>query len=119
MRKITFVITILLLASLILAGISCGQGPISDSGEQNGSEEEAVNVNKEMSTEDFYNKYCPDVMANKPGLYKDVNECIQVQSPGEKGLYSSCMKSLNDEEKCKERVWKNWRQVFLKNLAGK
>ncbi len=115
MRKIILIAAILILASLILIGGGCEK---EKNGFEKKFEKENLNIDKEMSAEAFYNKYCPNVISYKPGLYKDVNECVQVQTPGEKEFYSFCLENWKDKEKCKDRVWKEWRQVFLKNLAG-
>lgn len=103
-RIISLGFGLILLTSFIFVGAGCGKGE--------------VNTDIKLSTEEFYAKYCPSVMTHKPDLYNSVKECIGVQSPGEKQLYLSCMNELNDEKKCQQRRWDNWRKIFLKNLAG-
>lgn len=92
---------LILLTTLVLIGAGC---------------KENKDIDKVLTTDEFFAKHCPKVMTHKPDLYNSVDECIGVQKAWEDGFWKDCIKRTNNEECFEERY--EWRKTFLKNLAG-
>lgn len=90
MRKIIFVITILLLTSLILSGVNCGGGePVA------GPEEKKIE-----SAEDFYARHCQRHLSTMraQGVEVTFEQCVQMYVQSEEQGYSECMKTKTEKE---------------------